>query len=135
MCSGQAGREKYPAEGIRRRALYGKVPGSGKPAEGRLLFGVRFFPAGLLQQIVDADVVEVRQCAKHLRGDVPLTGLIIGVAGLGAVKQPRDVLLLEVMILPQIPNAFVYGLHPPAKSSIYKTKCNIDLYNKMLYTK
>ncbi len=122
MCSGQAGREKYPAGHGRRSSICEKVPGSGKPAGGRLLFGVRFFPAGLLQQIVDADVVEVRQCAKHLRGDVPLTGLIIGVAGLGAVKQPRDVLLLEVMILPQIPNAFVYGLHPPCQIKYIQNK-------------
>ena len=122
MCSGQAGREKYPAGHGRRSSICEKVPGSGKPAGGRLLFGVRFFPAGLLQQIVDADVVEVRQCAKHLRGDVPLTGLIIGVAGLGAVKQPRDVLLLEIVILPQIPNAFVYGLHPPCQIKYIQNK-------------
>ena len=113
MCSGQAHREKYPAEGARRRTLYGKVPGRHTACRGRMLFWVRFFPAGLPQQIVDADVVVVCQGVKHLRWDVPLAGLVIGIAGLRAVKQPRDVLLLEIVILPQIPNALIHGLHPP----------------------
>ena len=50
---------------------------------------------------------------QHLGGDIPLAGLVIGIAGLRAVKQPRDVLLLEIVILPQIPNAFIHGLHLP----------------------
>lgn len=125
MCSRQAHREKYPAEGARRRTLCGKVPGRHTACRGRMLFWVRFFPAGLPQQIVDADVVEVRQYAKHLRWDIPLAGLIIGVASLGAMKQPRDILLLEVVILPQIPNAFIHGLHP-LPNQVY-TKQNVIL--------
>jgi len=98
------------AEGMLALAL---GPRGGCRCGGRLLFRVRLFPAGSPQQIVDTDVVEVRQGVKHLRWDVPLAGLVIGIAGLRAVKQPRDILLLEVVIFPQIPNAFIHSLHLP----------------------
>ena len=73
------------------------------------------------------DAITVRQFAQHFRWYVPFSIFIIGVAGLCAVEQLCQVLLLQITILPQVS-------YPPVHNSTpFALYFHQYIQNKLLY--
>lgn len=53
------------------------------------------------KNIIGTGMVETGKLDQHLGGDIPLAGLVIGVADLCAFQIRRNILLQQITILPQ----------------------------------
>lgn len=67
---------------------------------------------GAAQQIVRAGLVKVRQLDEHIRGDVPLAHFIVRIADLGTLQIRRQILLIQVPVLPQIADTSIHLCRP-----------------------
>ena len=56
-------------------------------------------------------MVEAGKLDQHLGGNIPLAGLVIGIADLGAFQIRSNILLQQITILPQIPDALIHGAY------------------------
>ena len=56
-------------------------------------------------------MVEAGKLDQHLGGDIPLAGLVIGIADLCAFQIRRNILLQQITILPQIPDTLIHGVY------------------------
>ena len=77
-----------------------------------LFLRVGGFHIGPAQEVVHADTVKIGQLIQGFRGNVPSAVFVVGVAGLGAVQQLRQILLLQVTILPKVADSPVHSLTP-----------------------
>ena len=59
------------------------------------------------KDIVHRNLVKGGQLNQNIRGNVPLTKLVVAVDLLGAVQALGQILLGQIPILPQIPNSFI----------------------------
>lgn len=81
------------------------------------------------QQIINRNVVEIGKPNQNIRGDVTLSQLVVAVNLLGTVQEIRKLTLLQIVILPQVPNPLVHGITPVVE---YHTAiCFIDNYRKL----
>ena len=90
-----------------------KIPGSSKaPGDFCLiLYQMLFVSEGIVgeaQKVIRGDMVEVRKADQNLRGDVPLTHLIVAVNALRTVEIFRQLPLFQVVIFPQVPDSLIY---------------------------
>ena len=117
--------------GARPRPTVGLQKNHPRSSPGVLSLICSFFRIGLFlrctaQEVIHTGAVEVRQSDQNRRRNVPLSVFVIGVAYLGTVQIVRQVLLAQILILPQIPYALIHS-KPPARivfgKSIRKTKC------------
>jgi len=69
----------------------------------------------------------IRNLFQNNRRDISLAIFIVGVAGLGAVEQFCNILLLQIAVFPQIANTLVHNLTPVSKYILDY------MQNKMLY--
>ena len=56
-------------------------------------------------------MVVIGQLDEDMRGDVVFSGLVFGVACLGHTENLRDLLLCQVVVLSEAPDAFVHENH------------------------
>lgn len=75
---------------------------------------------GLVEQIVDADLVELRQPNQNLVGQRLRAGLNIAVLPLRNPNGIGDVLLRVIMVLPQIFDPVAHAISLPCKNRIVK---------------
>lgn len=63
------------------------------------------------KDIIGTGMVEAGKLDQHLGGDIPLAGLVIGVADLCAFQIRCNILLQQITILPQIPDTLIHGVY------------------------
>lgn len=63
------------------------------------------------KDIIGTGMVEAGKLDQHLGGDIPLAGLVIGVADLCTFQIRRNILLQQITILPQIPDTLIHGVY------------------------
>ena len=63
------------------------------------------------KDIICTGMVEVSKLDQHLGGDIPLAGLVIGVADLCAFQIRRNILLQQITILSQISDTLIHGAY------------------------
>ena len=63
------------------------------------------------KDIIGTGMVEAGKLDQYLGGDIPLAGLVIGVADLCAFQIRRNILLQQITILPQIPDTLIHGAY------------------------
>ena len=100
-------------------------------SEYAVLF-VLLWVIGQAQDIVRRDMVELRQADQDICGDVSLTQFVVAVDLLGAVQVFRQVLLIQVPVLSQIPYPLVHGI--TSTIGYHTAFCCIDKYCILRYT-
>ena len=63
------------------------------------------------KDIIGTGMVKVSKLDQHLGGDIPLAGLVIGVADLCTFQIRCNILLQQITILPQIPDTLIHGVY------------------------
>jgi hypothetical protein len=81
------------------------------------------------QDVVSGNLIEAGQAYQYIGGDIPLSQLVVTIYLLGTVQKFREMLLLQVPILPQIPNPLVHGI--TSGIGYHTAFCCIDKYRKM----
>ena len=96
-----------------------------------LFFRVRLFFIGLVQQVINAGMIEVCQLDEDTGGNISFSQFIMRICNLRTVQIIRKVFLIQIMVFPQISDSLV-SHHPPPFFCYYTTKSEWKLTNKTI---
>lgn len=96
-----------------------------------LFFWVRLFFIGLVQQVINAGMIEVCQLDEDTGGNISFSQFIMRICNLRTVQIICKVFLIQIMVFPQISDSLV-SHHPPPFFCYYTTKSEWKLTNKTI---
>ena len=96
-----------------------------------LFFRVRLFFISLIQQVINAGMIEVCQLDEDTGGNISFSQFIMRICNLRTVQIIRKVFLIQIMVFPQISDSLV-SHHPPPFFCYYTTKSEWKLTNKTI---
>ena len=96
-----------------------------------LLLGIGLFLIGLVQQVINAGMIEVCQLDEDTGGNISFSQFIIRICNLRTVQIICKVFLIQIMVFPQISDSLV-SHHPPPFFCYYTTKSEWKLTNKTI---
>jgi hypothetical protein len=96
-----------------------------------LFFRVRLFFISLVQQVINAGMIEVCQLDEDTGGNISFSQFIMRICNLRTVQIIRKVFLIQIMVFPQISDSLV-SHHPPPFFCYYTTKSERKLTNKTI---
>ena len=74
---------------------------------------------------IQRNVIQLGQANRQAKGDFALTLLLVGIGGFGHMKNLYQLILSQIMILPQIAQALILHSAPPFFTLTKYHKCGI----------